>query len=536
MFRSVRARLVAAYVFAAFVLVTIATIGITIFSLSIYAISAREGIEAVAHAAPDEVRSQIARYGSLEVASTSIVRHLTRPGVIVAMLEVDATGRMHFIAAGHSDETGRIDVRTEHGLGFILGPPPTIGNAPRPLGWHGSHLDGRDEPRVPNERPPYDGFGGPHVGPGGPDDGHIPPGLKLAPLQFPLGLNNVLHVEPATVSVDRVRLRLWPDPAPLVRWIDDFWLAALPTGLLVVVLAWFFGRSITNGAMRPLIETTASLERFAAGDFTPRPILTDDRSEIGALVRAYNGAAAQVSKAFEERTKAEERMRQFVADAGHELRTPLTVVMGFIDVLRRRALPDATQSTKIYETMLAESRRMRLLIDKLISLARLENPEQREPDAVDVADLASRVVGALGGLQSSPRLRLHADRQIFVRAHELELHEAISNLVENALKYAPESPVDVTVRVDGGDAVVTVTDRGPGLCEDERARVFERFYRGENRTDAEGFGLGLAIAKRAVERAGGTIGVRSAPGDGSTFEIRIPLLDAEREPEVAFAR
>ena len=259
--------------------------------------------------------------------------------------------------------------------------------------------------------------------------------------------------------------------------------------------------------------------------------MTTDRSEIGSLAAAYNRAAAQVSRAFDERKAAEDQMRQFIADAGHELRTPLTVIMGFIDVLRRRALVDPGTSTKIFDTMLEESRRMKALIDKLIVLARLENQPHRELETVDLAEIARTVVNSLQTLRPEVPIAFASDKNAaLVRGNETELHDAVANLVENAVKYAPDSQVDVSVRGEGELTIVEVIDAGPGIPLDEQTHVFDRFYRGRGRdreADAEGFGLGLAIAKRAVERAGGVIALRSAPGEGSRFSIRIPRAVAE---------
>jgi two-component system sensor histidine kinase SenX3 len=115
-----------------------------------------------------------------------------------------------------------------------------------------------------------------------------------------------------------------------------------------------------------------------------------------------------------------------------------------------------------------------------------------------------------------------------VRGNENELHDAVANIVENAVKYAPDSQVDVRVRGEGDLAVVEVSDSGPGIPLEEQTQVFDRFYRGRDRTDsAEGFGLGLAIAKRAVERAGGAISLWSVPGQGSRFSIKIPRATRE---------
>jgi two-component system OmpR family sensor kinase len=350
---------------------------------------------------------------------------------------------------------------------------------------------------------------------------------------YPSFLNVFMRLEPRQVEFPGGRIGIAPDSGPFFRGISTFWLASLLVGALVVVAAWLLGRYITEQALRPLRETTASLNRFGDGDFTPRPVVATDRNEIGELARAYNAAAAQVSAAFDERRAAEFEMRQFIADAGHELRTPLTVIMGFIDVLRRRALSEPTPSTKIYDTMLVESRRMKRLIDKLIVLARLENPSVATIETVDLGQVAGDVVSALQALGSQPRIILDVERDALVRGDEHELYDALSNLVENALKYAPESPVEIHVRTGASAVSIDVIDRGPGIALEEQEQVFARFYRGRERNDAEGFGLGLAIARRAVDRAGGTVTLASIPGQGSRFTISIPR--AERGESAALA-
>ena len=498
--------MIAAYVFAAIVLVFLVTAGISVFALSMFGITVRESVDSAARTAPDEVRLELSRHhNSLDEAAPDIVRHLVRPGLHVAVIAVGKDGVRRFLARADADSSeGAARIETARG----------------PTESHGRTLSVfRIDERVarPGARSELPAR---------------PPDLPRAP-SFPFGLSGFLHLQPQLIPINGGLVSIWPLPGQLERFIRPFLLAMLPIGLVVVVVAWLVGRFITNQALRPLVETTASLNRFAAGDFTPREIVTSDRSEIGQLVTAYNGAAAQVASAFEERRAVEREMRQFVADAGHELRTPLTVVMGFIDVLRRRSSADPTTTNRIFEMMLVESRRMRALIDKLISLARLENPLRPEVTPVDVGDIAEEVVTALQALQSKPRIVLAAERGVIVNTDEHELHEAISNLIDNALKYAPLSTVEVSVRSENGRAVIDVVDRGPGLSDDERGRVFDRFYRGEQRGDAEGSGLGLAIVKRAVERAGGEVTVESRPGHGARFTIRLPLPAEADESRIA---
>ena len=475
MFRTLAARLTATYVFAAILLVVVVLAATTAFALSTFAVATRDAAAAVARQIPDEMRLELQRHRSLREAAPDIVHHLDRPGLRIVIFSLRGQKREFLAGTGDADAMGR----------------PTIAVGDRP-------------PPSSLGPPPPDGARGPRMGP------------------FPFGLDRLLHLEPHAVEVAGARIVVFPDPEPLAKTINSFWLAMLPIGAFVTVAAWLLGRFITGQALRPLAQTTASLRRFGEGDFTPSTIESSARNEIGDLASAYNAAAAQVARAFEERRAAELQMRQFVTDAGHELRTPLTVIMGFVDVLRRRSESDPA-STRIYDTMLAESRRMRSLIEKLIVLSRLEHPQAAERLPVDLAEIAERVASAVGARgEDASRLQLSSAGAAFVRGDENELYDAVSNLVENALKYTL-GPVVVNVRGENGSVLLDVVDRGPGIPAEERARVFDRFYRGRGRDgETEGFGLGLAIAKRAVERTGGVLVLESPPGSGCRFTIRAP--------------
>jgi two-component system OmpR family sensor kinase len=218
-------------------------------------------------------------------------------------------------------------------------------------------------------------------------------------------------------------------------------------------------------------------------------------------------------------------MRQFIADASHELRTPLTVIMGFLDVLRRRSGGDSAPTGRIYDTMQAEARRMKTLVEKLIALARLDNPRENAREQLDVGLLVRSVVAAFEALQTTSRVVLHIESGVTAYGYESDVHDIVGNLLENALKYAPESPIAVFVRTEPAWAIVEVVDNGPGLSVEEQQHVFDRFYRGTSRGETEGFGLGLAIAKRAAERMGGEITLAAQQGQGCRFTVRLPSAE-----------
>jgi signal transduction histidine kinase len=300
-----------------------------------------------------------------------------------------------------------------------------------------------------------------------------------------------------------------------------YWLVVFGLAIVAFVLAWVSGRLVATQALGPLNDVTDSLYALAKGDYTQRRFAMAGGDEIATLTSAYNDAAASVASAMDQRRAVEERMRLFVADAGHELRTPLTVIGGYIDVLRRGAVDETRIARQILGTMALEKEHMRGLIDRLMRLTRLdaESPPNSQP--IDVAELLRTQCDAARRLDEQRVVDYSVDGVTEIMADRAELGEALWNVVENALKYAPESPVHLGARRDDGRTTITVHDDGPGMTEPERLHAFERFYRGDQRGEIAGSGLGLAIAKRAVERAGGTISIDSAPGRGTTVTITI---------------
>jgi two-component system OmpR family sensor kinase len=291
---------------------------------------------------------------------------------------------------------------------------------------------------------------------------------------------------------------------------------------VTLLASWLIGRWITSQALAPLSALAAELRRFASGDFTPRSVKASEHGDVGELVDAYNGAAAQVAAAFQERARVEEHMRRFLGEAGHEMRTPLTVISGYLDVLERGGLDNADVRALALPTMRVETRRLRALVERLMTLARLEGEEGRETEVVDVVssarDAINEVKAARGGT-----VRLRTDGDHVVVADPSEVYEAIVNLVDNAVKYGAGNPVDVAIDGGADDAtVVRVTDRGPGIGEADRARLFERFFRGEAANGIEGSGLGLAIVARAAERSRGTVALESSAPGRTTFRLTFP--------------
>jgi signal transduction histidine kinase len=310
-------------------------------------------------------------------------------------------------------------------------------------------------------------------------------------------------------------------PGIILVNLIPYWWIIFGIAVVAVAVSWWFGRIFARHALAPVNEITGSLRALADGDYTQRRFVTAAGGEIATLTQAYNEAAASVAAAMEERRATEGRMRQFVADAGHELRTPLTVIAGYIDVLRRGALEEPKVAKQILGTMALEKEHMRTLIDRLMRLARMDSEAPPESSSIDVPDLIRRQVDAARRLDEQRSIDYSIDGVQEIVGDRAEISEALWNVIENAIKYAPGAPIHVRAYRDNGSAILSVRDEGPGMSESERMHAFERFYRGDARGEITGTGLGLAIAKRAVDRAGGTIDIDSAPGDGTTVSIKI---------------
>lgn len=313
-----------------------------------------------------------------------------------------------------------------------------------------------------------------------------------------------------------------PSIALLLASLRSYWEVVATIAIVAILLSLLIGRIFARHALRPIDEVTESLQSLAAGDFTQRRFVMAGGDEVATLTAAYNDAVAGVSKAMGERKQVEERMRQFVADAGHELRTPLTVIGGYIDVLRRGALDEPTVARQILGTMSLEKEHMRGLIDRLMRLARLDAETPPASDLIDLAELLRSQCDAARRFDEQRQIDYSVEGAGHIRGDRGELGEALWNVVENALKYAPDAAIHLEATRGDEGATIVVRDEGPGMSEGERIHAFERFYRGDERGEIVGSGLGLAIAKRAVERAGGTISLESAPGKGTSVTINLP--------------
>jgi heavy metal sensor kinase len=299
-------------------------------------------------------------------------------------------------------------------------------------------------------------------------------------------------------------------------------LIVLVLGLpLVVVLAGAGGYVLARRALTPIDHLASEARRITAERLHERLSVPNQRDEIGRLAAVINETFARLESSFEQ-------LRRFTADASHELRTPLAVIRG----IGEAALAETRTAAEYKDamgSMLEEVDRLTHLVDTLLRLSHGDAGTVRLSRApLDLGQLTREVVSSLAILaeERSQRLTVDAADHVCVTSDRLVLREAITNVVDNAIKYSPpRSAVDIRVRADGRHARLTVADQGPGIAAEHRGRIFDRFFRLDDARSRErgGTGLGLAIAQWAVEANGGRISVEAGGNGGSLFHIELPI-------------
>jgi len=294
--------------------------------------------------------------------------------------------------------------------------------------------------------------------------------------------------------------------------------------------------------LRPLETMAETADAIAAGDLSQRVEPAEPRTEVGRLGLSLNAMLVQIEEAFAERAATEDKLRRFLADASHELRTPLTSIRGYAEVFERGAKENPEDLATAMRRIEEESKRMGVMVEELLVLARLGEGRQPESAPVDLTRVVSDAVAdaraaapdreislSVGGAAGSSAAAGAGDlapAPVTVMGDDHQLRQVVANLLANAREHTPAAtPVRVSLAVADETAVLAVADEGPGLPDGEAKKVFEPFYRADpSRTrDTGGAGLGLAIVAAIVAAHGGSVTAASEPGAGATFRVRLPL-------------
>jgi len=276
-------------------------------------------------------------------------------------------------------------------------------------------------------------------------------------------------------------------------------------------------------ALRPVDDIVAQARRIGESNLAERLPQPTSQDELGRLIDTLNAMLARVERGVE-------TQRRFTADASHELRSPLSRLRAEIEVTLRRPR-DAAEYEETFRSCLEEVERLSQLTEELLTLAHLDADERpgREAPAIALLPIVDDAVRRLASQASRCAVSVLVDPSgapPAVKVGPTAVGLALTNILDNAVKFSPAgSEVRVGVSTDGAEALIVVSDNGPGVAPDELPRLFDRFHRGSaaRESDAPGFGLGLAISRAVIERQGGSISVESTGVGGARFSIRLPL-------------
>jgi two-component system sensor histidine kinase TctE len=300
-------------------------------------------------------------------------------------------------------------------------------------------------------------------------------------------------------------------------------LALVALGVLSLVVA-------LTMAFRPLLRLRDSIRNRNEEDLAP---VSHEGvpSEIRPLVDAINNHMARISHMLEAR-------KRFLADAAHQIRTPLTVLGTQAEYGLRQE--DPAEMRRTLQSLSHSIRGARRLANQMLALSRAEavNGLIQEQEPLDLAELVREVALELSPLALRKQIDLAYEGPrdgLIVAGNGSMLREMVANLLDNAIRYTPESgQVTASTRREGNKAVITIADSGPGIPPTEREKVFLRFYRSLEQQDTEGSGLGLAIVREICKGHGGSVSLDSGPGGhGLEASARLPLADFDRPPGVA---
>jgi two-component system sensor histidine kinase BaeS len=319
-------------------------------------------------------------------------------------------------------------------------------------------------------------------------------------------------------SVGSVRVALSASSSS--RVFDIAWAWIVIAALVALAIAFTASWVVTRFLVGPLHTVTDAARAFTAGNRTSR-VAGNAPGELGELAAAFNGMADDVARSDRDR-------RNLTADVAHELRTPLAALQAGLEELRDGLVtPDAGRLAALHD----QSLRLGRIVADLAELSAAETAGSLpHEDRVDLAQVSREELALHDAQLRAAGLRVITElpEPVFVHGDADRLHQAIGNVIANAVRYCrPKDSLTVGLTVQGNEAVLTISDTGPGIPIEDLPYVFDRLWRGQAAREISGSGIGLAVVREIVAQHGGSAEVESAPGAGTRIIIRLPAVSTE---------
>jgi|FLYL01.1.fsa_nt_gi two-component system sensor histidine kinase MtrB len=297
----------------------------------------------------------------------------------------------------------------------------------------------------------------------------------------------------------------------------------------VVGLAWVAADRVAQRVLKPVAAASRAANRMAKGERGVR-IRQQGDDELAEWAAAFNRMAETLESQIDQLRQAEQRQRHFVSDVSHELRTPVTALVNEATLLSRHLDHMPPEAARVAGLVTRDVGRLRELVDDLLELSRLDAGEAVRLEPTRLGRFASTLIDRRPG----EPIELEVD-DVEVMIDRNCLERIVGNLVDNAVEHG-RPPVTVRMEVAGGELIVEVADSGAGVPPEDRARMFERFWKGDPSRSRGGSGLGLAIAKEHARRLGGDLEATTLPSGRFAVRARIPVTQPLPDREVPDTR
>ncbi len=319
---------------------------------------------------------------------------------------------------------------------------------------------------------------------------------------------------------------------PIDEALAQLRLGLLAGGLVAVAIALLVAGLIARWLLRPVTEAAAAARTIAGGDLAAR-LPEGGRDEVGRWAVEFNRMADSLEGTIERLEGAQQHNRRFVADVAHELRTPLTALVAEASLIDGHLDGLAPDTRRAAELLVADVRRLRVLVDDLMEISRFDADVERA--RTGPVELGRVVTGSVA--EHLPEAAVSVpEAPLVVDSEARRLDRILGNLLDNAREHAPGSPVEISLSPTRDGPLIVVADRGPGVPADALAHLFDRFYKADPSRAGGSSGLGLAIAAEHAALLGGSLRARARPGGGLIVALALPVTGSLPPGDVAVTR